>query len=189
MESAAGCQGHGKPLWFWHAWDTVVREVTQENILCPTDWGIWLFCCLWFAGAPAAHGSELSHFPAKPLSQPPRYPVRWNWAGTATSNFCLGQQASTGSDFCKDNHRNSLVWNCCTFSFQYWVKEKRQVCGLSLQILFQDSNCCIIYILVFTCLPCVPTIPLNSLWVFPSSPLHVTVFPNCTNTNKPRVQY
>lgn len=70
-----------------------------------------------------------------------------------------------------------------------WKKRDKQVCGLSLQILFQDSNCCIIHILVFTCLPCVPEIPLNSLWVFPSSPLHVTVFPNCTNTNKPRVQY
>lgn len=72
-------------------------------------------------------------FQAEPqLSQSPHYPLSWNWAGTATSNLCLKQQTSTGSDFCKGNQRNSLVWNCCTFSFQYWVKEKRQVSYVGL---------------------------------------------------------
>lgn len=54
-------------------------------------------------------------------------------------------------------------------------ERKRQVSGLSLQVLFQDSNCCVIHILVFTCLPCVPAILLNSLKVLPSSPLHVSL--------------
>lgn len=44
---------------------TVVREVVQESIHRPTDWGIWLSWCLGFAGTPAAHSSELSHFPGR----------------------------------------------------------------------------------------------------------------------------
>lgn len=106
----------------------VVREVCQESIHCPTDWGTWFSWCLGFCRAPAAHSSEPSHIPGRATTLTnPSYPLSSNWAGTATSNLCLGQQTSAGSDFCKDNHSNSLVWNCCTFSFQYWVKEKRQV--------------------------------------------------------------
>lgn len=67
MESAASCQGHGKTFVILTCMRllTVVREVIQESIPCPTDWGIWLSWCLGFAGAPAAHSSELSHFPGR----------------------------------------------------------------------------------------------------------------------------
>lgn len=49
----------------WKRLLTVVREIIQESVHCPSDWGIWLSWCLGFAGAPAAHSSELSHFPGR----------------------------------------------------------------------------------------------------------------------------
>lgn len=129
IESAAGCQGHGKPLWFWHAWDDSLqwgKSLRRVFTALLTEvFGFLAACSLQEPQQHMALSSPTSQ--AELLSQPPRYPLSWNWAGTATSNLCLGQQKSTGSDFCKDNHRNSLAWDRCTFSFQYWVKEKRQV--------------------------------------------------------------
>lgn len=78
-------------------------------------------------------------------------------------NLHLRQQTSTHSDICKDNHRNYFIQKLLHIFISVLGERKRQVSGFSLQILFQDSNCCIIHILVFTCLPSAPTTLLNSL--------------------------
>lgn len=48
-----------------------------------------------------------------------------------STNLCLRHQTSTESDICKDNHSNHSMRNCCTLSFQYWVKERDKYPGLA----------------------------------------------------------
>lgn len=98
------------------------------------------------------------------LPQSPHYSLSWNWAGIATELTSVSgtKQVQTQASL---RIMTGIISYKSAAHFYFCIGWKRdEESGLSLQILFQDSNCCITHVLVFTCLPCVPTMLLNSLF-------------------------
>lgn len=58
---------------------TVVREIVQESIHCPTDWGIWLSWCLEFCRSPSS--TQLWALPLPRQSHNSHNPHLTLWAG------------------------------------------------------------------------------------------------------------